>query len=159
MLAPQESKLILQAPQTTAFKESSLITKICHVCNPSNISTLNQSSLNLTQEHPPNLANLLPWVLSSFTLYHVPYSSDIRSAYRRVKVDPSCQPFQLLLLFDFNKTNWSDYQIVMQNGLPYGLTQSGTYLELALDEVADSVEHPMAKIIIQNFCIVDNLLY
>ena len=64
------------------------------------------------------------------------------------------------MLFDFDKVNWSEHpQIVIQKCLPYGVTQSGTYLQLALDEVANSVDHPTSNLIISNFCIVDNLLF
>ena len=126
ILTSDEAKDVLRVHhsfsfQTTAFKESSLTTNLGHVSNPSNISSISQMSLNLAREHPPNLSNLIPWALSVFTLFHVPYSSDIKSAYRWVKVDPSCQPYQLLLLYDFDQLNWADFhKIILQKGLLYG---------------------------------------
>ena len=67
--------------------------------------------------------------------------------------------FNWLFLFYFSKDNWEEYPIVtLQTGLIFGAVQSGTFLELVLDQVADKAENPMAKVTIRHLRQVDNML-
>ena len=82
--------------------------------------------------------NNLLWPLQLFILYPYAYSSDISSAYRRIKVDPSQVAYQLLVLFDFKKPDWHLHPIIVQQlGLPFGSTQAGCWLELAMEDVSE----------------------
>ena len=86
-----------------------------------------------------------------FTLFRFPYSSDMSSAFRRLKVEPEHQRYQLVVFFDFTKENWELYPIVtLQIGLIFGAVQSGTFLELGMEQVADEAETTIAEVMIRN---------
>ena len=92
-------------------------------------------------------------------LYKYAYSSDISSAFRRIKIGNEHQPFQLVVFFDFSKENWEQFPIVtVQTGMIFGAVQSGTYLELALEVVADEAASLMVEITIRYLRQVDNML-
>ena len=94
-----------------------------------------------------------------FFLYKYCYSADISSAYRRIKIEEDHQPFQLVIFFDFTKTNWHLYPIVtLQTGMIFGATQSGTYLDLAIERVAEEATTRVVKITLLFLRQVDNLL-
>ena len=104
-----------------ALKKIQTLRKIRHISNPSAIGKDSGRSLNIVQKAPGNLMNNSLWPLQAFVLYPFPYSSDISSAYRRLKVDPSQVAFQLLVLFDFQKQDWDQHPVVTEQlGLPFG---------------------------------------
>ena len=66
----------------------------------------------------------------------------------------------MIILFNFDEEDWQNHPLVcIQEGLPFGSTQSGAYLELGMKEVAKATDDHMAKFIILYFRAVDNLLY
>ena len=146
--------------QTTSFKEASKTTKVRHVSNPSNVGSKSGKSLNMCQKMPGNLSNPPDWPLAAFMLYSHPLSADIKSAYRKVSVNPEHRNYQLLVLYDFEKPDWENHPIVCEQvGLPFGCVQSGTYLELILIMVAKATTIPQAALVILYFRQVDNFLY
>ena len=60
-----------------------------------------------------NLQNKLDWALNSFSLFGVGYASNIKSAYRRVRVHRDHINYQLHILFDFTETDWENYPWVV----------------------------------------------
>ena len=165
ILDASETKKVLSQPhcfsfQTTAFKEASKSTRICHVSNPSKVGVKSGTSLNMCQKVPGNLSNPPDWTLAAFTLYSHPLSADIQSAYRKILVHPEHRRYQLLCFYDFSKTDWENNPLVCEQvGLPFGCVQSGTYLELILEKVSKTTKIPLAALIMLFFRQVDNFLY
>ena len=78
----------------------------------------------------------------------------------RVRVHSDHTNYQLLILFDFSKDDWENYPWVVQyHGMFFGATQSGAYLELALNRVSNFARTELAKLIIKYFRAVDNMLH
>ena len=164
-LTQEETQQVLKGPhnfvsQTVAYKEASHSTKIRHVSNPSCLNKELGSSLNISQKNPGNIGNNADWPLNAFLMYSAAYSSDVKSAYRKLQVCEEDRNFQLLILFDFSKENWMDFPLVVQQvNLPFGVKQAGVFLELVLYEVGTKAPSPLARTIICHFRLVDNLLY
>ena len=98
--------------------------------------------------------------LQLFTLYPFPYSSNIESAYQKVKIHPSQCRYQLLVLFDFKQKDWWAHPIVVEQcGMPFGSTQAGVYLELVLEEVAEQTLIKIVQIIIKYNRQVYNIMF
>ena len=97
----REAEVILGAPHyfcasTVSWKDTEK-RKIRHVSNPSSISKECSRSLNMLQRIPSNVGNNPLWPLQNFVLFYYGYSSDISSAFRRIKVTPEHQRFQLVI--------------------------------------------------------------
>lgn len=100
------------------------------------------SSFNFAQLKPPNLIKCLLWRLQPFLLYQVPFSADIGHAYRRVGEKEELQVFQLLVSFDFTKSDWYNHPIIVrQKTLLYGGILSETILELVIRRAAKSMQN------------------
>ena len=153
-LDEEETREILKGPHyfclsTVSWKDTAK-RKVRHVSNPSSVSKASSRSLNMLQKVPSNITNSPLWPLQMFTLFRFPYSSDMLSAFRRLKVEPEHQRYQLVVFFDFTKENWELYPIVtLQLGLIFGAVQSGTFLELGMEQVADKAETTMAEVTIR----------
>ena len=69
-------------------------------------------------------------------MYTAAYSSDVKSAYRKLQVSKDDRRFQLLIFFDFSKEDWINFPIIVEQiNLPFGIKQAGVFLELVLYEV------------------------
>merc|ERR1711888_123193 len=162
-LTEKEASIILGqshyfCSSTVSWKDSGK-RKVRHVSNPSAINKLAGRSLNMLQKVPANTSNNSLWPLQNFFLFKYAYSVDISSAFRRVKIKENHQPFQLVIFFDFTKENWDQYPIItLQTGMIFGAIQSGTYLDLALEVVADEASTLMVEITLRYLRQVDNML-
>ena len=102
----------------------------------------------------------MDWCLHAFSLYHIPYSGDVKSAYRRVKVAEDHQWFQLLILFKFSKEDGQNYPLIcVQEGLIFGACQAGTFLEICVNRTSKVARYDLAEVFIKYFRQVDNVLY
>ena len=115
-LNEQETKDVLSQPHyfcssTVSWKDTAK-RKVRHVSNPSSVSKSSSRSLNMLQKVPSNITNNPLWPLQNFTLFRYPYSSDISSAFRRLKVEPAHQRYQLVIFFYFSQKDWELHPIV-----------------------------------------------
>ena len=143
-----------------AYNPNSKSTPIRHVVNPSNTSRANKITVNSAQVTPPNLNNKLIHALTAFTLFPVPYSSDIAHAFRTVLLSPEHQVFQLAVYFDFSKEDWWNFPLtIKQKTLMTGGQQSQLLLEIVIRElVAPTIENEEARKIVLHQRLVDNHL-
>ena len=164
LLNQEESREIMKGPhffchQTIARNANSKSTPLRHITNPSNYTPSHASSFNLALEKSPNLMCKLSWGLLPFLLFDVPYSVDIGHAYRKIKVHPSHQPYQLLVYYDLEDSQWKDNpMVVMQQTLMYGGIQSETILELAVRQATSKVQDKEIVRVILYQRLVDNIL-
>lgn len=105
-LGEEEGMEVLLLPhsfsyQTTAFKEASMTTKVCHISNPSNVGTKSGTSLNLCQKATGNILNPPDRPLLAFCLYSHPLLADIKCPYWKVKVSQKHRKYQVLVFFLF----------------------------------------------------------
>ena len=119
------------------------------------------SSLNMSQNRPPNQMNKIITCLMGFTLFPVAYSADIAHCYRNFQLHPSQQQYQLMWYFDLSKTSWENYpKLIKQKTLIYRGTQSEILVEVCIRKyIANKMEPGVARLILEFYRLVDNMTY
>ena len=114
-------------------KPSSTSTKLRIVSNCSFVARAGKP-LNNTLDPGPNLINLPNNIIHELRFASRVVFGDLEKAYRKLKIENHARNY--LLFIWFSKINdETTVQTYRYSSLPFGLSQSGTYLELALRHI------------------------